>query len=429
MKKYVMSIVFAASMVFLSCDKNDELTQVPIIDNPTPNPNPNPEPEPEPQLPVLGPPVETNNPNTNYPSAFTGQTRVGSITTTTSLQTNVIATGLSNPWGIISMPDGRLLITSKGGSMYIYSTSGTLEKTITGFTSISNSGQGGLLDVAIDPNFATNKIIYWTFARSVSGGNLTAVAKGQLSNDETTIENEQVIFEATPSYNGSLHFGSRLVFDEQGYLYVSTGERSDLSMRMHAQDKSKGQGKVLRIDTNGNAAPNNPFINESSSMPQIFSYGHRNPQGLAIHPVSKELWQTEMGTRGGDEINRIESGKNYGWPVITYGLEYSGSPIGSGITQQTGMEQPTYYWDPSVSPSGMDFYTSDLIPEWKNNLFIGALSGQHIIRIYIHNNKVYGEERILAGLGERFRDVLASHLDGALYAITDSGKIYRISKQ
>ena len=429
MKKCVLSIVFVSSLVLFSCDKNDEIAQTPITEEPNPNPNPEPEPEPEPELPVLGSPVETANPNSNYLPAFEGQTRVGSVTTTTPYTSTVIATNLGSPWGIVNLPDGRLLVTKNAGGMAIYSTSGTLEKTITGFPSVANSGQGGMLDVAVDPNFTINRMIYWTFSQTVSGGNLTAVAKGKLSNDETTIENAEVIFQATPSHSGGLHFGSRLVFDPQGYLYVSTGERSDLSTRPLAQDKSKGLGKIFKIDTNGNAAPNNPFINDSNAMPQIFSLGHRNPQGLAIHPVTKEVWQTEMGARGGDEINRIESGKNYGWPIITYSLEYSGAAIGAGITQQSGMEQPVYYWDPSVSPSGIDFYSSDVMPEWKNNLFIGALSGQHIVRIVLHNNKVYGEERLLANQGERFRDVLASHPDGSIYAVTDSGKLYKISKQ
>lgn len=420
MKKILFTVCLFPVLGIGSCNSQDDK-----VHNPIENPPPNPSPE----LPDLGPPVETAAPNSSYTPAFEGQTRVGSLTTTTPYQIEVIASNLGNPWGIVNMPDGRLLITQKSGSMVIYSTSGALEKNITGFPSVANSGQGGLLDVAVDPDFSSNRMLYWTFSQPVSGGNLTAVAKGRLSDDETTIENPQVIFQATPAYNGSLHFGSRLVFDSQGYLFVSTGERSDLSTRPLAQDKSKGLGKIFRIDTNGNAAPNNPFVSDPNAMSQIYSLGHRNPQGLAIHPVTNDLWQSEMGAMGGDEINRIESGKNYGWPIITYSLEYSGAPIGAGITQQAGMEQPVYYWDPSISPSGIDFYTSNMIPEWKNNLFIGALSGQHIIRIYIHENKVYGEERLLEDRNERFRDILASHPDGAIYAVTDSGKIYKISKQ
>ena len=425
MKKFVLGLGFLSTVFISSCDKNDEVIADPLDIFPYP---------PivvdsleTPQLPSLGVPVETLQPNTTYPSAFEGQTRVGSITTQTQLNIQVIASNLQSPWGIVNMPDGRLLITSKSGSMYIYTTTGALEKTITGFENVANSGQGGMLDVAVDPAFSSNKTIYWTFAERVSGGTNTALAKGKLSDDETRIENVEVVFRATPSYNGTLHFGSRIVFDNQGYIYMSTGERSDASMRMQAQDKNSGLGKVFKLTTSGQAAPNNPFVGQSNALPQLFSYGHRNPQGLAIHPVTKELWQSEMGTRGGDEINRIESGKNYGWPIITYGLEYSGSAIGAGIQQQSGMEQPVYYWDPSISPSGIDFYTGDLIPEWKNNLFVGALSGQHIIRLYIHNNKIYGEERLLAGRNERFRDVLASHPDGSVYAITDSGKIFKIT--
>ncbi|HLT64759.1 MAG TPA: PQQ-dependent sugar dehydrogenase [Flavobacterium sp.] len=427
MKIHCFSVLMLLSASFFSCDDksvDDLVNNPPIINEPDDQP-PTPEP-PTPQLPNLGPPVETASPNTNYSPAFEGQTRVGSITTTTPYEVEVISTNLQSPWGITYLPDGRLLVTEKQGRLKIFSTSGVLEKTITGIPNVVNSGQGGLLDVAVDPNFSSNRMIYWTQAHSHASGNLTAVAKGRLSDDETTIENPVTIFQATPAYSGSLHFGSRIVFDDEQNLFVSTGERSSAEMRMNAQDKSTGLGKVFRINRNGEAVASNPFVNDNSAMPQVYSYGHRNPQGLAIHPVTKELWQTEMGARGGDEINRIQSGKNYGWPIITYGLEYSGAPIGSGITQQTGMEQPVYYWDPSVSPSGIDFYTGNGFEEWKNNLFIGALSGQHIVRIYLHENKVYGEERLLENVSERFRDILASHPDGSIYAITDSGKIYRI---
>lgn len=377
---------------------------------------------------VLGDPVETNPPNTNYKPAFTGQTRIGSVKTTTKIKVEEIANAIGRPWGIISMPNGNLLVTDKMGFMQIFSEIGQKISKIEGFPTVDSGGQGGMLDVALDPEFATNRMIFWTFSEPFGNGNLTSVAKGRLANDEKSIENPTVIYRAEPSYNGSLHYGGRLVFDENQNLFISTGERSDLTTRPQAQALNSALGKIVRITKNGQPVAGNPFESTSNAKPEIYSYGHRNVQGLAFHPVTKQLWETEFGARGGDEVNYIQTGKNYGWPVITYGLEYSGEKIGDGITQKDEMEQPAYYWDPSISPSGIDFYKGNAIPEWQNNLFIGALSGQHIIRLVIKDNKIVGEERLLAEKGERFRDVLASHKNQSLYAITDSGKIYKISR-
>jgi glucose/arabinose dehydrogenase len=224
-----------------------------------------------------------------------------------------------------------------------------------------------------------------------------------------------------------LHFGSRLLFDKNGYLFVSTGERSILDGRKQAQWLHSGLGKIFRITKEGKAAPGNPFLNDKNAMPEIYAYGIRNAQGLDMHPATGELWETEFGPRGGDELNIIRAGKNYGWPTITYGLEYSGSKIGDAIQQKAGMEQPVYYWDPVLSPSGIAFYRGTAIPEWKNNLFIGGLSSVHIARLVIVNNKVVGEERLLEDRKERFRDV--AYVNNMLYAITDNGNMYRISKR
>lgn len=376
-----------------------------------------------------GDPVETSLPNTNYKPAFVGQTRIGSVKTTTELKIEEIAQNIGRPWGIISMLNGDLLITDKTGFMQLFTSDGTLIAKIEGFPTVDDGGQGGMLDVAVDPDFNTNRMIYWTFSEPFGKGNLTSVAKGKLSNDNKRIENPTVIFRAEPSYKGSLHYGGRIIFDAQGNLYVSTGERSDLATRPQAQQLNSALGKILKMDKNGQAISDNPFVSTNNAKPQIFSYGHRNVQGLAIHPETKQLWNSEFGARGGDEVNLIQSGKNYGWPIITYGLEYSGEKIGEGITQKEGMKQPVYYWDPSVSPSGIDFYTGTAIPEWHNNLFLGALIGQHIVRLVIKNNKIVGEERLLTDKGERFRDILASHTNQSLYAITDSGKIFKISKK
>lgn len=271
-------------------------------------------------------------------------------------------------------------------------------------------------------------MVYWTFSEKSNQGNLTAVAKGRLANSELTIENATVIYRATPAYDGVLHYGSRLLFDTTGNIIFSTGERSDMETRPQAQFLNSSLGKIIRITTDGKPAPGNPFVTNPNARPELYSYGHRNVQGLALHPITGELWESEFGPRGGDEVNRIIAGKNYGWPTITYGIEYDGKTIGEGKTQMQGMEQPIYYWDPVASPSGMTFYSGKTIPEWENNLFIGGLSSQHIIRLVIENNKVTGEERLLADEGERFRDVTQGK-DGALYAITDGGKLYRITKK
>lgn len=373
-------------------------------------------------------PVETKKPNTDYKPAFEGQTRVKGVHTSTLLDVKQLTDQLVNPWGIVLMPDGRFLITEKAGTLRIAKPTGEVSAPITGLPKVDAGGQGGLLDVAVDPDFANNRMVYFSFSEPVAPGNLTAVGKGKLSADEKTIEGATVIYQAKPAFDSKLHYGSRLVWDKDGNLFVSTGERSDIKSRPQAQDVKSGMGKVLRITKDGQPAPGNPAI--AGALPEIYSYGHRNVQGLAINPVTGELWGDEFGPKGGDEVNRIEPGKNYGWPDITYGLEYSGQKVGEGITQKAGMEQPVYYWDPVVSPSGAIFYTGDLIPEWKNNLFIGALSGMHIVRLVIENNKVVGEERLLSDQQQRFRDVLQG-ADGAIYAITDGekGRLFRVGKK
>ena len=375
------------------------------------------------------PPVETKSPNSpQYKPAFAGQTRITGVKTETPINVQVISNDLKKPWAVISLPDGRLLITEKGGTFRTATTTGTLSAPITGAPKVDDRGQGGMLDVALDPDFSSNRIIYWSFSEPVQGGNHTAVAKGRLSNDEKTIENARVIYQALPTYDGDKHYGSRLAFDKNGHLFVTTGERSDLVTRPQAQELSSALGKIIRITKEGQPAPGNPFLNRSGAKPEVYAYGIRSPQGLDFHPVTGDLWESEMGPRGGDEINIIKPGVNYGWPTITYGIEYSGKTIGEGITQKEGMEQPVYYWDPVLSPSGMTFYTGSLIPEWKNNLFIGGLNTKHIARLVIVNNKVVGEERLLEDQNQRIRDV-GQGKDGALYAVTDEGRLYRISKK
>jgi len=372
-------------------------------------------------------PVETKAPNSDYKPAFAGQTRIGGVKTTTAYEGKVLSEELNKPWGITSLPDGRLLITEKGGTMRIASQDGTLSEAITGIPAVNDKGQGGLLGVTIDPAFTDNRMVYWTFSDKTAKGNLTAVAKGKLSTDEKTIENAQVIYRATPAHNSNLHYGSRILFDKTGNIIFSTGERSDLETRPQAQDLNSALGKIIRITTDGKAASGNPFANRTDARPELYSYGHRNVQGLAINPATGDLWESEFGPLGGDEVNIIKPGKNYGWPTITYGLEYSGKKVGDSIQQKAGLEQPVYYYDPVISPSGITFYSGNDIPEWNNNLFLASLSGMHIARLVIENDKVVGEERLLADESQRFRDITQGK-DGALYAVTDQGRLYRIGK-
>lgn len=365
-------------------------------------------------------------PNTNYKPAFAGQTRIAPVKTTTPYSVEVLNTGLGKPWAIINLPDGQFLITEKTGFAHLVSKDGKTAAKITGFPSVDAKGQGGLLDVALDPDFKTNRMIYYSYAEPVQGGNHTAVGKARLSEDMKTVSNPTVIFRATPTYDGDKHYGSRLVFDKDKNLFVSVGERSDKPMRAHAQKTDSYLGKILKITRDGKPAARNPFMNKEGYKSEIYAYGIRSPQGLAMDDKG-QLWDIEMGPRGGDEINLILPGKNYGWGDVTYGIEYSGEKINNGTTQKAGTEQPVYYWDPVVSPSGVDFYKGS-IAEWKNNLFIACLSGQHINRIVLKNNKVVGEERLLLDQRERFRDVLSA-TDGHLYGITDSGKLYKVSKR
>ncbi|RYY20690.1 MAG: PQQ-dependent sugar dehydrogenase [Chitinophagaceae bacterium] len=405
-----------ASMVFisisvLSCSRNTDS-----------------EPAPTTPPPGATAPVETLPANTNYTPAFPGQTRVAGITSSTRIRTTVVTTSLAAPWGITVLPDGRFLVTEKSGRLRIVSTSGTISEPITGTLPVNASGQGGLLGLCLDPDFLTNRMVYWSFSEPSPEGNVTAIAKGRLASNDQALENVSVIYRAGPAYNGANHYGGRVIFDRTGNLIVSSGERSDLVTRVQAQSVSSGLGKIIRITKEGQPAPGNPVLSQPGARPELYSTGHRNPQGLAMHPVTRDIWQSEHGPRGGDELNRLEAGANYGWPVITYGLEYSGQRVGNGIQQQDGLMQPVYYWDPVVSPSGMTFYNNDRIAEWRNNLFIGSLSGMHIVRLVIENNRVVGEERLLVSERQRFRDITQG-TDGALYAITDGGRLYRIDRE
>jgi glucose/arabinose dehydrogenase len=391
----------------------------------------NKSPAEEPETPSPGTstsPVETLAPNSSYKPAFAGQTRVSGLKTTTASRFEVLTSSLQSPWGIAVLPGGKFLVNEKAGRMRIVTSSGAIAEPISGLPTVNAAGQGGLLGICLDPDFTSTRMVYWSFSQPSPEGNVTAIAKGKLSADERSLEGVTVIYRATPGYSGTNHYGGRILFDRNGNIMASTGERSDLVTRPQAQSLTSGLGKVVRITKDGQPAAGNPFIGQAEARPEIYSYGHRNPQGLAIHPITGAIYQGEHGPRGGDEINLLRAGGNFGWPTITYGIEYSGEKVGEGIQQRAGLEQPLYYWDPVVSPSGMTFYSGNRIPEWQNNLFIGSLSGMHIVRLAIENDKVVGEERLLTAERQRFRDITQG-TDGALYAITDGGRLYRIDKQ
>ncbi len=334
------------------------------------------------------------------------------------LLVDTVATGLENPWGLTFLPDGRMLVTERAGRLRIVSGTGQLSQPLAGLPRIAARGQGGLLDVAIDPAFAQNRLVYVSFAEPREGGGTgTAVARARLNAAGTALESTTVIFSQQPAGNTGRHFGSRLVFGRDGTLFITTGDRGN--MEMASQDPKGHIGKVLRIRTDGTVPPDNPFASGGEARPEIWSSGHRNAQGAALHPESGVLWTIEHGARGGDEVNVVRKGLNYGWPVITYGIDYSGRRIGEGQAKP-GLEQPIHYWDPSIAPSGAAFYTADRFNGWKGSLFTGALAGQMLVRLTLAGEKVTGEERLLQALGERIRDVRQGP-DGFLYLLTDSG--------
>lgn len=332
------------------------------------------------------------------------------------------ATGLVHPWALAFMPDGRLLVTERPGRLRIVGTDGALSAPLTGVPAVSAVGQGGLLDVALDPEFGTNRLVYLSFAEADGDLVGTAVARGVLG--AIGLEQVAVIYRQRPKVRGSGHFGSRLVFTADGKLFITQGERQNY--RDRAQDLMQGMGKYMRLNADGSIPADNPFVGRDDAQPEIWSYGHRNGQAAALDPATGQLWTVEHGARGGDELNHPEKGKNYGWPVITYGRDYSGASIGEG-TAKDGMEQPVYYWDPVIAPSGMTFYTGDAIPGWKGSILIGSLTPGALVRLELREGRVVKEERYLGDLRERIRDVQQGP-DGLVYVVTDSpnGRVLRV---
>lgn len=328
-----------------------------------------------------------------------------------------VADGLDHPWGLAFLPDGRMLVTERAGMLRIVEKDGRMTAPLTGVPAVYAQGQGGLLDVVLAPDFATSRMIYLSYAEPGENGTAgTAVARGRLGDDGGGISNVEVVFRQQPKVTGGVHFGSRLVFARDGNLFITTGDRQQ---RPYVQDLTRQQGKVIRIRTDGAVPSDNPFVNSDGTRSAIWSYGHRNVQGAALHPETGALWTVEHGARGGDEINTPKKGKNYGWPVITYGRDYSGAGIGEGQRKE-GMEQPVHYWDPSIAPSGLLFYTGDRFPQWKGSLFVGALSFRLLSRLELDGERVTFEERLLQDYRQRIRDVRQGP-DGYIYLLTDEG--------
>jgi len=375
-------------------------------------------------------PIETRPPNaTGQQPAFAGQTRTCGVTSNVAFDVTVVAKGLQSPWAVEPLPNGDLLVTEKPGRLRIVTAAGKINPPIAGLPGVDARGQGGLLDVALSPGFANDRTVFWSFSEPRGDGNGTSIARGVLSADRQRLEQVRVIFRVKPTYDGLQHFGDRIAFGPDGMLYASFGERSDTNMRHWAQQLDSHLGKVIRITTDGAAPRDNPFVGRAGALPEIWSVGHRNPEALTFGPDG-QLWEIEHGTRGGDELNHIQKGKNYGWPEAAYGIEYAGGPIrgGASPTQKAGTEQPVYYWDPVIAPSGSQVYTGSAFPAWRNSLFIGSLGQKRLVRLTMANGKVTGEEHLLVDRNQRIRDVRQGP-DGALYVVTDdnNGELWKIA--
>lgn len=404
------SWIFGAAFVFAACSAGEDHAQ----------------PQASAQT---GAPVIRGDQNTDFSPAFPGQTRAPEALSGVTIAKQPLNARLEHPWALVFLPDGRMLVTERPGRMRIVTREGQLSAPIQGLPRVDARGQGGLLDVVLGPSFATDRMIYWSYSEPRgSGQNATAVARGRLSDDGARVENVQRIFQQQPAWRSTAHFGSRLVFDRDGHLYITLGERSNPESRVHAQDLTTTIGKVIRINADGSIPADNPFVGRANARTEIWSYGHRNVQGADLNPDTGALWTIEHGPRGGDELNIPQAGRNYGWPIISYGEDYSGRPMGEGITARDGMEQPVYYWDPVIAPGDMDFYRGSLFP-WHGDILIGGLGTEQLVRLDIEGERVTAEERFDLDIG-RIRDI-AEDETGALWVVTDedNGRIVRLTPQ
>jgi glucose/arabinose dehydrogenase len=372
--------------------------------------------------------IETRQPNApDQKPEFPGQTRACGTRSNVMLDVAVLAKGLVHPWAVEPLPGGDLLVTEKPGRLRIVTAGGDLGQPITGLPPVDARGQGGLLDVALSPDFDRDRTIYWSYAEPRQGGNGTSVARGALSGDRRSLEQVRVIFRAMPTYDGTMHFGSRLAFGPDGMLYITLGERSDAPMRPQAQQMNSHMGKIIRINPDGSVPSDNPFVGQAGALPEIWSLGHRNVQAAAFDAEGR-FWAIEHGTQGGDELNLVEKGKNYGWPLVAYGEEYRGTPIAGAVTTKAGFQSPVYYWDPVIAPSGAQFYSGSLFADWAGDLLVGSLKDMKLVRLELEGNRVAREEHLLADRKQRIRDVRQG-ADGALYIVTDrdDGELWKVT--
>ena len=376
---------------------------------------------------TAGAPVEQGPPNVpSQEPAFENQTRAPAVESGVTLEAEKIA-DIDEPWGMAFLPDGSMLVTARAGTLYHVMADGTMSE-IAGVPEVDNRDQGGLLDISVSPDFETDRMVYFAFSEPRGNGeNGTSLARAALAEDNASLEDVEVIFQQMPSWASTKHYGNNIVWDRNGNLYLTLGERSNPEPRQLAQDLDAHLGKVVRLAPDGAAPDGNPFLGDEDAFDEIWSYGHRNIQGAALHPETGRLWTIEHGPRGGDEINIPEPGLNYGWPVITYGQDYDGTPIGDGITSQEGMEQPVYYWDPVIAPGDMVFYEGEMFADWNGDLLISSLSPGAIVRLELDGERVVGEERLLTDLA-RIRDVDVAQ-DGSLIVLTDEddGGVYRVT--
>lgn len=344
------------------------------------------------------------------------------------IRVQTVADGLDHPWGLAFLPDGSMLVTERSGALRHVTAAGEVSEPITNVPEVDARGQGGLLDVTLDPDFAANRLVYVSYAEEGEGGNGTAVARGQLAADNGSLGNVEVIFRQQPKVDSTKHFGSRIVFDDAGHVFVTLGERSDSDFREQAQDLDSHLGKIVRINPDGSVPEDNPFVGQDGALPEIWSLGNRNVQAAAINPETGVLWEIEHGPRGGDELNVIQPGANYGWPVVSLGINYIGTPVGSGEASAPGMVDSIYHWTPVIAPSGMMFYGGDAFPGWQGDLFVGGLKSTALVRLELDGDSVTHEERLLEDLDLRIRDV-AEGPDGAIYVVTDEsdGEILRVA--
>jgi glucose/arabinose dehydrogenase len=376
---------------------------------------------------VKGQPIDTREPEKkdDHP-AFPGQTRAPYEPTTPPVIT-LLTDKLNNPWSIAFLPDGKLLITEKPGTMRTFNPKdNSLSEPLTGVPMVHYQGQVGLLDLALDPQFAANRRIFFTYSEPNGNVNGIVVATAKLAADDSATIGSTVIFRAAAVSGRGANQGGRIAIGRDGNLFVTIGDRSGSPPPDDAQKLDIMLGKIIHITPDGKPAPGNPFIGKAGALPEIWSYGHRSEEGLTINPTTGELWETEHGPRGGDKLLQPQAGKNYGWPVYVHGIDYPGDAIGAGITEAPGTEQPLYYWDPVIAPSGLAFYTGNLFPEWKNSVFVGALGGQMLDRLRLDGKKVIGEEPLLMNQRTRIRDVRMGP-EGAVYILTDANSLMKLT--